>query len=121
MEVLVVATLLLKSVHSQQCSCAGGGPDVPEFGVSYSRSTTKQIQDVEFIEIFEGPMYCTNYEIEDGSGDASCGEQNSLDYIIFPTTGDCLNSAIWSLREYVLCNVLYFKIVIFHFDYFHFC
>ena len=101
---LLIATLLLKYANSQQCSCGNGGA---EFSVTYSRSTTKQIQDEEFIGIFDGPMYCTNYIIEDASGDESCGNRNSLDYIIFPTTGDCLNSAIWSLREYVLCNTMF--------------
>ncbi len=75
--------------HSQACSCAANGP---EFSISYSRSTTKQIQDAAFVDVFQGPMYCTNYILEDVSSDNSCGNQNSLNYIVIPTTSDCLST-----------------------------
>eukprot|EP01083_Nonionella_stella_P006209 18052_1 len=81
--------------RSQTCSCSGDGP---EFSVTYSRSTTKQL-DEQFQDVFAGPMYCTNYFITDASSDPSCGNQNGLDYIIIPTTSDCLNTALWSIRD----------------------
>ena len=89
---VLFAVLTSQQVAAQSCSCSGDGP---EFFVTYSRSITKQLQNEEFEEVFEGPMYCTNYIITDGSSDNSCGAQNSLKYIIIPTSSDCLNSAIW--------------------------